>query len=50
MEPVGARNRATDILELVVFVGLLALAGYLSYRGILPRTRQIVPGEIAVSD
>lgn len=43
-------NRATDILKLVVFVGLLALVGYLSYRGVLPRTRQIVPGEIAALD
>jgi hypothetical protein len=44
------RNRATDILELVVFIGLLAFAGYLSYRGILPRTRKIIPGEIAALD
>lgn len=44
------RNRATDILELVVFTGLLAFAGYLSYRGILPRTRKIIPGEIAALD
>ncbi len=44
------RNRATDILELVVFTSLLALAGYLSYRGILPRTRKIIPGELAALD
>lgn len=43
-------NRATDILKLVVFLGLLSLVGYLSYRGHLPRTRQIVPGEIAALD
>jgi len=29
---------------------VLALVGYLSYRGVLPRTRQIVPGEIAALD
>ena len=43
-------NRATDILKLVVFTGLLAGVGYLSYRGYLPRTRKIVPGEIAALD
>jgi hypothetical protein len=44
------RNRTTDIVELVVYVGLLALVGYLSYKGHLPRTRKIVPGEIAALD
>lgn len=44
------RTRTSDVIELVVFVGLLALAGYLSYRGHLPRTRQIVPGELAALD
>jgi hypothetical protein len=42
--------RWTDALKLAVFVGILAGVGYLSYRGRLPRTRPIVPGEIAVSD
>jgi hypothetical protein len=44
------RTRASDIAELVVFVVILAAAGYLSYRGVLPRTRKIVPGEIAALD
>jgi hypothetical protein len=44
------RTRASDVLELVVFVGLLAWVGWLSYRGVLPRTRKIVPGEIAALD
>ena len=44
------RNHATDILELVVYVGLLALVAYFSYRGRLPRTQKIVPGEIAALD
>lgn len=39
-----------DVLKLVVFVGLLAFVGWLSYGGKLPRTRPIVPGELAVSD
>ncbi len=43
-------NRATDLIKLVVFVGTLAAVGYLSYRGYLPRTRKIVPGEIAALD
>jgi hypothetical protein len=44
------QNRATDVLKLVVFTGILAGVGYLSYRGYLPRTRKIVPGEIAALD
>lgn len=43
-------NRTTDVIKLVVFVGTLAAAGYLSYRGYLPRTKKIVPGEIAALD
>ena len=33
-----------------IFVGVLAAMGYMAYRGRLPRTRPIVPGEWAVSD
>lgn len=43
-------GRPGDILKLVVFIGILIYVGYLSYRGKLPRTRPIVPGELAVSD
>ena len=43
-------GRAGDVLKLVVFVAVLAFVGWLSYRGRLPRTRPIVPGELAVSD
>ena len=43
-------GRPGDIVKLAVFVALLAFVGYLSYRGRLPRTRPIVPGELAVSD
>jgi hypothetical protein len=39
-----------DLVRLVVFVGVLAFVGYLAYRGKLPRTRPIVPGEWAISD
>ena len=31
-------------------LGLLGFVGWLSYRGKLPRTKPIVPGELAVSD
>ena len=39
-----------NVLKLVVFVTLLGLVGWMAYRGMLPRTRPIVPGELAVSD
>ena len=45
-----ARTRASDALKLVVFVLILALVGNLARLGRLPRTRPIVPGELAVSD
>ena len=43
-------TRATDVVKLVVFVGTLAAVAYMSRLGLLPRTRPIVPGELAVSD
>ena len=39
-----------DVAKLVVFVGLLAGVGWCASLGLLPRTRPIVPGELAVSD
>ena len=42
--------RWADALKLVVFVGVLAYVGNLARRGLLPRTRPIVPGELAISD
>ncbi len=44
------RTRVAEVVKLVVFVGVLAFVGYLSYRGRLPRTRPIVPGELAALD
>ena len=44
------RSRSFDTLKLAVFVGILAWVGNLARLGLLPRTRPIVPGEIAVSD
>jgi hypothetical protein len=44
------QTRVADLFKLAVFVGILAFVGWLAYRGKLPRTRPIVPGELAVSD
>jgi hypothetical protein len=43
-------TRAADALKLAVFTGLIAWVGVLAHRGALPRTRPIVPGELAISD
>lgn len=43
-------TRAGDALKLVIFVSSLAFIGWLAVLGLLPRTRVIVPGELAVSD
>ena len=43
-------TRAGDAGKLCAFVGVLAAVGWMAYRGKLPRTRPIVPGELAVSD
>jgi hypothetical protein len=40
----------SDVVKLVAFTGILALVGWCARFGILPRTRPIVPGELAVSD
>ena len=44
------RSTGFDILKLVVFIGILAFVGNMARLGLLPRTRPIVPGELAVSD
>jgi hypothetical protein len=44
------RGRSTDALELILFAGILTATGLLARRGLLPRTRRIVPGELAISD
>jgi hypothetical protein len=43
-------SRPGDAAKLIVFVGLLAGIGVMARLGMLPRTRPIVPGELAVSD
>jgi hypothetical protein len=44
------RSTAADAVKLAIFVGILAWFGNMARRGLLPRTRPIVPGELAVSD
>ena len=39
-----------DVVKLVAFVSVLAIVGWCSRLGLLPRTRPIVPGELAISD
>jgi len=41
---------ATNLVKLGGFVGTLALMGWFAYRGMLPRTRPILPGECMVAD
>jgi hypothetical protein len=43
-------TRSADAAKLVVFLGILAFVANLARLGRLPRTRPIVPGELAVSD
>jgi hypothetical protein len=43
-------SRLFDAMKLVVFVAILVFVGLLAWKGRLPRTRPIVPGELAVSD
>ena len=43
-------SQVADLVKLVVFIGVLAYVGNLARRGLLPRTRPILPGELAVSD
>jgi hypothetical protein len=44
------RSTGYDIVKLAIFVGILAFVGNMARLGLLPRTRPIVPGELAVSD
>ena len=43
-------TRLADSVKLAVFTALIAFVAFLSRRGVLPRTRPIVPGELAISD
>jgi hypothetical protein len=43
-------TRIAALLKLAVYCGALAMMGFAAYRGVLPRTRPIVPGESMVAD
>ena len=43
-------TRVGNSVKLLIFLGILAFVGNLARLGRLPRTRPIVPGELAVSD
>ena len=43
-------TRVASVVKLGIFVGGLTLMGLAAYRGALPRTRPIVPGESMVAD
>jgi len=45
-----AHNRIADVSKLAAFLAVLGIVGHLSRRGVLPRTRPIVPGELAILD
>lgn len=42
------QSRTADVVKLTIFIGILAWVGNLARRGLLPRTRPILPGEWAV--
>jgi hypothetical protein len=44
------QTRTASVLKLAVFAGALMAMGVAAYRGALPRTRPIVPGESMVAD
>jgi len=43
-------TRTGSLIKLIVFVAILAVMGLAAWRGLLPRTRPIVPGELMVAD
>ena len=44
------RTHAADLTKLGVYVAVLALVGWMAMRGVLPRTRPILPGEPVLAD
>jgi hypothetical protein len=45
-----SKTRTSSVVKLGVYVTALLLMGLAAYRGVLPRTRPIVPGELMVAD
>ena len=44
------RGFAADVVKLATFVAILAAIGWCARLGLLPRTRPIIPGQLAISD
>lgn len=44
------RGRSTDITQLIIFLTIMVFMGSLAARGLLYRTRRILPGELVISD
>jgi hypothetical protein len=44
------RTHSSDIAELVIYVAVVSGVGVAAARGLLPRTRPILPGELMVAD
>ena len=44
------QTHVASLVKLGIFLCALALTGLAAYRGMLPRTRPIVPGELMVAD
>jgi hypothetical protein len=45
-----ASSRTGNLIKLAVYLGVLIAMGIAASRGMLPRTRPIIPGEIMVAD
>jgi hypothetical protein len=43
-------TRTASLIKLAIFCATLLLTAFAAYRGVLPRTRPIVPGELMVAD
>ena len=43
-------GRSADVMKLMIFVGILVIVGQLARLGLLPRTKPILPGQLAISD
>ena len=47
---IGRNAPVLAVVATRVFAGILIVTALLARRGVLPRTRRIVPGELAISD
>ena len=50
LPPSISATRTGSLIKLLAFTGVLALMGLAARRGLLPRTRPIVPGELMIAD